>query len=763
MIFRQSAGRVSALVALALSLVALLVVFVLPPDMFFGARNTDTVSEFIASRAFLADSLRGGHLPLWNPYTYGGQPFLGGFESGVLYPLNILFVFLPLSRALNFSFLLHLILLGWGMERWASRRGLHPAAAALAGAVVPLSGAVFPHIYAGHISNLCTMAWAPWIFLGFEMWMREGARRGLFLASAAICLQILAGHVQYVFYTAVAVGIEAVLLSIVESRTRRSALPAVIGCYLTAAALGAVLLLPGFAALSEGVRQEGVDYSFAAMFGFPPENFVTIIAPGFFGSLDQPVYWGRCYLWEMSLFVGAAGPVLMAVALCDSERRRQAWLDLAMAGLLLVLAMGVHTPLFFPLYQFAPGFGHFRAWAKFVFPATLFLALLIAGGADALLRGKRPARQVILGAWIAGVLVSGAGLFYLASPENISGLFAVVVSSRESYLPVDVFRRADFIHQAGIHAGLSLGLAGLVLIATGGIFLGMTRWPVLRWGVPLILCLEMIGFAAGQVTMAPLSDAAPPELKQFASEHPGDYRVLNLNLPNNGFLLGRGDLWGNNPSVLRRYAEFMTYSQGDDPDHASQYLNIKGINSLYAMLRFRYAFLPAADGSYHVNESSTPPLPRVLVISDWKKLTDRNELFSAMHEPSFDPAKTVLLESNPSPQPEAGTAGSAKVISEEPDALTIEADTDKPALLLITDLYARDWHAEALTDSVQKSYDLLPADYILRAVPLEAGHHHLRVVYAPASFPIGLGISAVAWAIWLGLFLRMKRRSKRAG
>jgi uncharacterized membrane protein YfhO len=85
--------------------------------------------------------------------------------------------------------------------------------------------------------------------------------------------------------------------------------------------------------------------------------------------------------------------------------------------------------------------------------------------------------------------------------------------------------------------------------------------------------------------------------------------------------------------------------------------------------------------------------------------------------------------------------------------LTIEADTNKPTLLLITDLYDHNWHVEALPDSTQQSYHLMPADYILRAVPLAAGHHHLQILYAPTAFPIGIGISVAAWTLWISLLI----------
>ena len=103
MILKTSADRMTALVVGALVLAALALVFILPSDALLAGKDTDMASEFVSWRAFLADSLRHGHIPLWNPYTYGGQPFLGGFESAALYPPNLLFVVLPLTPALNFS------------------------------------------------------------------------------------------------------------------------------------------------------------------------------------------------------------------------------------------------------------------------------------------------------------------------------------------------------------------------------------------------------------------------------------------------------------------------------------------------------------------------------------------------------------------------------------------------------------------------------------------------------------------------------------
>jgi uncharacterized membrane protein YfhO len=100
------------------------------------------------------------------------------------------------------------------------------------------------------------------------------------------------------------------------------------------------------------------------------------------------------------------------------------------------------------------------------------------------------------------------------------------------------------------------------------------------------------------------------------------------------------------------------------------------------------------------------------------------------------------------------------MVAETPDSLTVEADAASPALLLITDPYSRDWRAVALPGSAQARYDLLPADYILRAVPLAAGHHRLRIEYAPPSFRIGLAVSALAALGWLGAAWAAARRAR---
>lgn len=297
------------------------VVWLLPAGFALGAPTTD-IGQVADWRAFAAQTIRSGHLPLWNPYEYSGVPFLGGFQSALLYPLNAVFLFLPLARALNFSILLHLAILGFGMARWILRRGLHPGAALLCGLALVCSGPVFPHVFAGHLTNLCSMAWAPWILADLEAGAKWGEWRSWLKAAAAICLQVVAGHPQYVVFTAIAAGIQMAITAYVMPTAARRATLALLGTYVGAALLAAAQLFPGVSASAEAVRSGGLSAPEAGIYSFPPENLLTLIAPNFFGHGTGSAYWGRWFSWEMSLYVGIGGLVFAGGACLDRDRRR---------------------------------------------------------------------------------------------------------------------------------------------------------------------------------------------------------------------------------------------------------------------------------------------------------------------------------------------------------------------------------------------------------------------------------------------------------
>ena len=135
-----------------------------------------------------------------------------------------------------------------------------------------------------------------------------------------------------------------------------------------------------------------------------------------------------------------------------------------------------------------------------------------------------------------------------------------------------------------------------------------------------------------------------------------------------------------------------------------------------------------------------------------------------MNDPHFDPLHTVLIESPIDPPP-AGADNPGRVIVDDinSDTLDIEAWASSPCLLVITDSYSSGWHAEALPDSAQKKYQVIPADLTLRGVPLSAGHHHFRLIYRPMAFVIGKWTSLATILVYLALVAMLWLRRGEIG
>ncbi|HET9869449.1 MAG TPA: hypothetical protein VFR02_02980, partial [bacterium] len=372
----------------------------------------DLDRHFMAWRIFAADQLRQGILPLWTPATLNGTPFLGGFESALLYPFNWLFTVLPPAPAANLVMAAQVLLAGLFTYGWAFSRGLRPAACWLAAMVASLGGPLLLQVYAGHLSNLCAMAWIPFLFWAFdEFTRRPSVPWGLGLALGS-CLQGLAGHPQYVYETAILLGLYAVL-SGAFSPSRRGRTFLAVAAYAAGFLLSAAQWLPGLQALEGSARGGLWDPKTSGLFSLPPENLLTLFLPDLFGPVGSNLYWGRWYLWDVSLFMGFTPLLLAAYALSrrGGFRGPDPWTALAA----FLLALGPATPLFQVLFHFLPGFHSLRGTCKFDFFITLFLGLLAGSGLDRLWKQGRCPKGTAWGLGLTALAAAGLGLALRAS------------------------------------------------------------------------------------------------------------------------------------------------------------------------------------------------------------------------------------------------------------------------------------------------------------------------------------------------------------
>jgi hypothetical protein len=724
-------------------------------------REMDLASQHIHWCRFGFGELARGNLALWNPHVFCGAPFLGALLPALLYPPNLIFLIMPAGVAANFSIALHVFLLGFFMYLWALYRGLHPLAALTSAALAMFCGPYFLHVYAGHLGLLFTVAWAPLLLLATEGIVDSASPRWCLLGALAVAMQALAGHVQTAFYCGVAAVLFTAANIVVVRRRGRAAL--LFFClYAGGAALAAVQLLTAADAARESTRAAGLSFETAASFSFPPENFLTVLAARFFGdaSAARP-YWGRWYRWEMSLFFGVVGLFLAAYGALRADRAKRRFSVLVIV-LLLLLASGSYTPLFGLLYRFVPLCDKFRSTAKFIIPAALFISLLAGVGLDHLIRRRRAEAWAAVVAFAAcGVVAAAAVYVYFSAAAG--GLWRqmmeVMAATKQVSLPAEKYADAAFVRRAGVYAAGGLAVAAGALACVGALLLA-SRFKLATkaiYAIAILAVAEVFVFARLDRDTFPAALTRHADVRDFLARSPGDYRILNTISHNAAITLGARDVGGYQPGAARmRYAEFMAFTQGLDPDSADDYIRISKPHALYAMLGLRYVFFEK-DGDSRYREMDDY-MPRLQLVRDYKVIGGRDRIFSAMSE-GFDPRRQVILESRPAIAPaKTGAEGKARIVDSSTDHLTVEADLPAPAILVVSEVYAGGWRAEPAAGSSQKHYEIMRANYVLRAVPLAAGHHRFRMAYRPLGFVVGKWISIASAAAYLALLLWWCRR-----
>jgi hypothetical protein len=711
-----------------------------------GAANGDMGLQFLPWRDFGFAELARGNLALWNPHIYSGAPFFGGMQSALLYPPNWLYLVLPLPLATNWTIVLNVWLLGAFVFLWALRRGLHPFAAFVSGALGMYCAPHFLHVAAGHLSGLAAMPWIPLVFLAIDGWLDARKPAWCLLGMLAVAMQILAGHPQYVFFTALIAAVYS-LVRLTEPVARRPAAAAGLAAfYVGGAALAAVQLFAGMQAAGETVRGKALPYAFAAMVGFPPENLVTFVVPGFFGDMANHPYWGRWILWEANAFVGVLGFGLAAYGLTARQVRGKSAL-VAAAALSVLLALGDSTPLFRLLYDWVPLFDRFRGAGKFILLTALVLVLFAGYGLDRILRERSVApAPLLIGAALAAALLAASAA---VRSVDWSALMQAIHATGQSYLDAQRYAEPGFVLAGQAFASLGLLLAGITAVVGVALAFWTGREPRAAFVLGALAVAEIFAFARMHRPTFDPARIALPELREVLAADPGEYRILNFPYPNAAMSLRAYDIWGYDPGVTRRYGEFIQWSTGADPAAATSYVSFTRFHALLAMLRLKYLVV-RERGELKIVEGATPALGRLELVGAYRVGARPEEILRAMGEPSFDPRREVILEREPRPAPRAAPApGRAAIVREGTDFIEISAELAAPSILLITDAWAPGWRATALNGSAQASYELMPANYALRAVPLDRGRHRLRVEYAPSGFRVGVLVSILAWLAWM--------------
>ena len=146
-------------------------------------------------------------------------------------------------------------------------------------------------------------------------------------------------------------------------------------------------------------------------------------------------------------------------------------------------------------------------------------------------------------------------------------------------------------------------------------------------------------------------------------------------------MIGANDIWGYDPVMLGRYEQFMTFAQSPRPDDPLVGPLPAVESRLFRLLRVGLAFAP--EGDRYAVFPIDGALPHVQLVDGWLPWKDPTQILTTLSAASFDPGKTVILETAPTPSPVGGAkTGSAHLLEAGNGSLTDRGrcpTTDAPA------------------------------------------------------------------------------------
>jgi hypothetical protein len=812
--------------------------------------------QFYPWHTLVVEAVRAGYLPLWTDLLGNGAPLLANHQSALFYPFNLIYFVAPVERAMGYSVVLHLILAGLFAYAWGCSVGLSRFGATVTGLSFMLSGFFVSRTQFITIVN--SAAWLPLLFLLGERLSRRQAWLDAVWLGVVLALQFLAGHAQLWFYSLCAV-VTYVLVRVWSLHraapsadalaqpgiwSRRGRIFALLaGALILALSLSAVQLLPTAELALHSQRAGGLDPEDAMTYSFWPWRLLTLVVPNLFGSPASGDYWGYATYWEDAGYIGVLPLLLALTAVWGWARRKFPLLMDRRSGhsdrpnpdnrpasaplqdflvpflslvsvVALILAMGRNTPVYPLIFNYVPGFGAFRAPARWLLFYTFGVSTLAGLGADRFrlsYRAQYVAR--LTGAGAAAMLV--VSLVMQASSQRanltIEPTFAPAIASFALWLglaaillllcPIrarsqPVEGKADGPAADGTdpriaHSpltstawrGLVIGLVtiDLALFAAPltpsidpALYQGLTpadRWLQARGDDSRLFATYDYDYDTKFNTYLDFSDWGSPDLAHWLSFR--ETLVPNLNL-----FAHTSSVNNDEPLVVGRWRALMEALRTADWPARQRLLRIMDVG--YVLANHPAPELSrVADvaGLYRLSGS----LPRTWMVSKAREIGDPDQALSELLSASFDPAAEVLLESVPNRPGRPGNldAEAQAALADSPlqvespqtsypavdislheawNSRTIDLVAPQPGYLILAYTYYPGWRATV----DDQPAEILRANYAFMALSLGPGEHQVRLRYQPVSFLLGAVVSSLALFTLVGLAVLAFRSSKSA-
>lgn len=748
---------------------------------------SDQFKAGYAFRHFAGESLKQGQgIPLWNPYLFGGMPYVAAMHGDVFYPTALLRMLLPTDVAMTWGFIIHMVLAGGFSYLFVRALGLSFASALVGGIAYLLSGTIASYASPGHDGKLFVSALLPLALYAVHRGVFDGRRWAWGLLAIVVGLQVLSPHPQLLQYSLLVTGAYALFAAWRVSRLHAVGAAAGAGGVATGnpwlrlvASLGAVALGMAMGAIQYWPVREYVDWSprsggkawdHAISYSLPTEELVNIWLPQFSGILDQ--YWGQNGIHLHSEYLGASVLLLAAFGMASGRAvpalKGVRWFFVGTLIIATLWALGGNTPFYSLVYAIVPGTKFFRAPSTMLYVIGFATSVLAAFGVERIVRGEL-SRRAIFG---------GAGFALLMMVLAVTGSFtnlATAVLKIPQFAP-----RIDENAPAVVLGGVRSAVFALALCAAAAVAVAK------RWRVGLVAGVLGVIVAADLWSIARFYwRFDKPASVLYAGDAVIDFlktkptaRVMNLQLAENAAAndpyLGDQDglmthgvrlsLIGYHGNELGRY---QTLGQRDERWASA------GNPNFWALTNTRYLYTntptspiegaklvagPARNAAgtmvylYEMPGDMTDAwvTPLSVKAPDEQALaTVLDPRFNVRQAAIFAPEAPVATAAAPATPP-APLALTATTTRPAPGAIDIALSAPAPdgAALIVSENFYPGW--TATVDG--KSATVSRADYVLMGVPLPTGATKVSLRFTSPPYATG---KVVTQAAVLGALLLM--------
>ncbi|HEY5112138.1 MAG TPA: hypothetical protein VII67_07405 [Acidimicrobiales bacterium] len=391
--------------------------FIIPALLGRPAIDADNLIQNFPLRVLAGKQIASGHLPLLDPLTNAGTPLLGGMNAGALYPLTVIFAFVPAIAAWVINMIVVYLTAAVGVFALLRWHGLRTVAAFSGAITYAYSGAMIGQmVHLGVIQGFSYIPWAALIMFALSRRLSSTRADATWMELARAALPWIFGVALLwglIFLTGEPRGMADIeLLTIIvvpcvlllrtsywlRSWRRRGAyLATLLIGFVWGVGLGLVQLLPGWSFITFSQRSQ-VNYAFFGAGSLAVRWAVLLFTPDLFGgngAFGQQGFFANYNLAEVTGYAGVLA--LMAGAAFVSRLRWRGWKG-ADRDYVIYVVIGI--------------VGLFAAWGYFTQAGHLFRDIPLFGST------RLQSRNIILVDFALSIML-GWWIHHLLETKNL--------------------------------------------------------------------------------------------------------------------------------------------------------------------------------------------------------------------------------------------------------------------------------------------------------------------------------------------------------